>query len=114
MYDVKFTMLTALTNRRLINFKLQISDLRGTITHFSCKRQASQQSVRLSVFLFSNQLNPFDFLQSVDNRLLMPTSLRKKLIMKTNSNFPNLPASRLFYTCLLLAGSISSLLLSPK
>ena len=34
--------------------------------------------------------------------------------MKTNSNFPNMPASKLLYAGLLLAGSIGNVLLSPK
>lgn len=34
--------------------------------------------------------------------------------MKTNSNFPNMPASKLFYAGLLVVGSIGNVLLSPK
>jgi apolipoprotein N-acyltransferase len=34
--------------------------------------------------------------------------------MKTNSNFPNMPASKLLYAGILVAGSIGNVLLSPK
>src|SRR5689334_11461141 len=64
--------------------------------------------------LYSNEKNPFDFLQPVDNLPFIKSSLEKDFFMKTDFFSSNMPAPKLLCAGLLVAGAAGSILLSPK